>query len=262
MHPYYVDNQAEITIYHGDCLAVLPTLPAQSVDAVICDPPYGTTACPWDCPIPFAPMWAELRRLITPCGAIVLFGSQPFTSACIMSNPGWFKYTWIWQKNRFSNYNNVPFQPGKIHEDIIVFSPAAAAFSTRDTMRYYPQLREGAPWKRHETGIITNHRFHTPKRPMLRSRSGGRYPTSILPFPVIQHTTHGTQKPLELIAYLIKTYTNKADMVLDFTVGSGTTLEAAKLLGRRAIGIEIEERYCDIAARRLQQEVLDLAEVA
>lgn len=242
---------SEYTLYHGDCLDVLPTLESGSIDCVCADPPYGTTACKWDSVIPFDPMWKELKRIIKPRGAIVLFGSQPFTSALVMSNPRWFKYTWVWRKNKFTNYNNVPFQPGKAHEDIVVFSQAAASYSTNETMIYNPQKSAAAPWTRRDTGITTNYQLHTAKRAMARTSAGGRFPHSVIHFDVVQRTKHGTQKPLALLEYLIRTYTNEGDTVLDFTMGSGTTGHACGNLGRRFVGIERDKDYFDIAADRI-----------
>lgn len=245
--PYYQHNG--ITIYHGNCLDILPTIDAQSIDAVIADPPYGTTACAWDSVIPFEPMWRELKRIIKPRGAIVLFGSQPFTSALVMSNPGMFKYSWVWDKKNSSGYLDAKKRPMRRHEDVNVFGDGA--------VNYYPIMRKGVlrrkggmqnpsqVWRKHSSTVSVNDDY---------------YPTSIIEITNANRTEkeHPTQKPLALLEYLIQTYTNEGDTVLDFTFGSGTTLRAAKNLGRRAIGIELDERYCDIAARRLSQEVMEL----
>lgn len=249
MRPYYQDNL--VTLYHGDCLEVMLQLEAQSFDAVITDEPYGTTNCAWDSIIPFDAMWTCLRRLVKPKGAIVLFGSQPFTSALVMSNLTWFKYSWVWEKNSVTNFYNTPFQPGKIHEDIVVFSDGAASYSPLGNMTYNPQMERGEPWRKRDTGRATKYRFHTPKRERVNKNNGERCPKSIINFPIVQRTWHETEKPLELMEYLVKTYTNEGDLLLDFTCGSGTTLRAAKNLKRQSVGIELLEEYCQVAVKRL-----------
>ena len=246
MQPYYDDKG--ITIFCGDCLKVMPGLEAQSFDAIITDPPYGTTACAWDTVIPFAPMWGELRRLIRPRGAIALFGSQPFTSALVMSNPGWFRYEWVWDKRLPTGFLDAERKPLKRHENIIVFSDGRA--------EYRPIMRTGQ--LRHKGSARRSDIYGRYER-TAGKYDDQYYPTSILDFSGADRTDrHPTQKPLALMEYLILTYTDSGACVLDFTMGSGTTLRAAKNLGRRAVGIELEEKYCSIAARRLQQEVMEL----
>lgn len=255
MQPYY--QHADITIYHGDCLNVLPTLDTQSVDAVIADPPYGTTACNWDSVIPFEPMWKELKRIIKSRGAIVLFGSQPFTSALVMSNPGWFRHSWVWNKRKAANFLFGNIQPLKITEDVIVFCEGQMTYNPIKT------INPNGPEKPGRSGIGNTIFDHLPNAPK-QSKPGRNYeadkllPVNIVEFSKPSVPIHPTQKPVALLEYLIQTYTNEGDTVLDFTMGSGTTLRAAKNLGRKAIGIEIEEKYCEIAARRLSQEVFAL----
>ena len=248
MKPYY--DHGGITIYHGDCLDILPTLPAQSIDAVICDPPYGVTNCAWDSVIPFEPMWHELKRLIKPRGAIVLFGSQPFTSALVMSNPTWFRYEWVWDKKLPTGYLDANRKPLKRHENIVVFCAERPS--------YNPIMRKGVA--RTKGGMKAPSPIYSKANSTQKFNDDNYYPTSILEISNADRSgLHPTQKPLDLMEYLIATYTNEGDTVLDFTVGSGTTLRAAKNLNRRAIGIELDERYCEIAARRLSQEVMVLA---
>jgi DNA modification methylase len=244
--PFY-DHEG-ITIYLGDALAVMAELPPASVDAVICDPPYGTTACAWDTVIPFAPMWAQVKRLLRPRGACVLFGSQPFTSALVMSNPGWFKYEWVWEKTNAVDFALAAIRPRKMHENIVVFAEQGHT--------YNPQMEKGAAYVDRPRRRTNN--IHGSVMPNLGiTNSGTRYPSSVRRMSNGNNgAVHPTQKPLALLEYLILTYTNVGDVVLDFTIGSGTTLRAAKNLGRKAIGVELEERYCEIAARRLSQEVL------
>jgi site-specific DNA-methyltransferase (adenine-specific) len=247
MQPYYQDDA--VTIYHGDCLEVMAVLPDASIDAVICDPPYGTTACTWDSVIPFVPMWERLKRLIKSRSPIVLFGSQPFTSALIMSNPQQFRYEWVWDKRLAGNPFVARYQPLKVHENILVFS--------REAHNYNPQMRIGQMKQKGggysklfgvDCTITRNDQYHPTS--IVAHSNGDRNGKTIY---------HPTQKPLALMEYLVNTYTNAGDTVLDFTCGSGTTLRAAKNLNRRAVGIEQSEHYCEIAARRMAQEVLVLA---
>ena len=243
-------------LYQGDCLEVMATLEAQSVDAIICDPPYGTTACKWDSVIPFEPMWAQLKRLIKPRGAIVLFGSQPFTSALVMSNPGMFKYQYVWRKSksRIANYAMVKDMPGKIHEDIVVFSAGMIAHNSTSKMTYNPQ---GAT--RIDTPIVydyggTKGGQHLPNRKPQKIpgvQEFTNYPTTIIDIPSETRFIHPTQKPLALLEYLVKTYTNDDQTVLDFTMGSGTTGHACANTGRRFIGIERDAGYFAIAQQRI-----------
>lgn len=262
MTPYY--EREGVTIYNGDCLEVMPSLEPQSVDCIIADMPYGTTECAWDAIIPLAPMWEQVKRVIKPLGAIVLFASQPFTTVLIASNMEQFKYTWVWKKSLGANFMNAKNRPIPIHEDICVFSPGTVANRSPRRMTYNPQ------------GLI--HRPHHKKRlAPATAKAGGfirqrpshvaaydveyiNYPKSVIQFANPNHdNVHRTQKPLPLLEYLVLTYSNPGDLVLDFTMGSGTTLEAAKILGRRAIGIDIDPAWCDEAANRLIQDVLPLA---
>lgn len=246
MKPYYEHNG--ITIYCGDCLEVMPHL--EPTDAIITDPPYGTTACSWDTVIPFDPMWTNVKRLIKPSGAVVLFGSQPFTSTLIMSNLKWFKYEWIWEKSNAVDFATATIRPRKMHENIMVFS--------KNGHTYHPQMTKGQPYI--DKPRKRTNRVHGSVMPKLGiTNMGTRYPSSVIKRSNPNNEgLHPTQKPLDLMQYLVLTYTQPNDLVLDFTCGSGTTLVAAKQLGRRAIGIELEEKYCEIAAQRLSQEVMQL----
>ena len=231
-------------LHLGDCLDVLPTLEAQSVDAIICDPPYGTTACKWDAVIPFEPMWREIKRVLRPRGACVLFGSQPFTSALVMSNPKWYRHSWVWEKQKPTNFLQVKRQPLRSHEDITVFC--------RFGVRYHPQgLRFVS---------VKNGRKNKAARGVYRNVQGadyvqtvGNYPRSVLKFNTDTTSPHPTAKPLSLLEYLVKTYTDEGDTVLDFTMGSGTTGHACMNLGRRFIGIERDAGYFAIAQRRIAE---------
>jgi len=229
----------------GDCLELMKDIPDGSVDMILTDPPYGTTACKWDSVIPFEPMWEQLKRIIKPNGAIVLTASQPFTSALVMSNPKMFRYEWVWEKSRCSNPYVAKFQPLKVHENVLVFGNAK---------NYFPQKTEGAKYTiskksggRVAGDIKTNNNSFTGKT------SSGRYPRSVqrISNPSLSVGLHPTQKPVSLMEYLIKTYTNEGETVLDFTMGSGTTGVACKNLGRSFIGIEKDAGYFEIAKQRL-----------
>ena len=243
-------SSTEYRLHHGDCLEILPTLPAQSVDAIIADPPYGTTACKWDSVIPLAPMWAELKRVIKPRGAIVLFAAQPFTSALVMSNAEWYRHTWIWRKPMGTNYLNANRDPLKVHEDIVTFSDGYAT--------YVPQMRRGIPY-RATSGSVGDFVRDKTVGGWQTINSGLRYPISVLEYNQVKDAEHPTQKPVDLLRYLIRTYTNEGDTVLDFTMGSGSTGVAAMKEGRRFVGIELDAGYFDIAKRRIGEAVTDVA---
>lgn len=219
-----------ITLHHGDCLDIMPTLPDRLFDAIIADLPYGTTACKWDNVIPFVDLWIQYKRLIKRRGAVVLFGNQPFTSALVMSNIEWFRYSWVWFKNRATRYLDCNRMPLKACEDICVFS--SVGYHT-----YNPVMREGAPDNGGIGGNAEHYQHH--KKREMRRVADDRYPINMLQFPVIQgKNLHPTQKPIALLEYLIRTYTNPGDIVLDNTMGSGTTMVACVHTGRNGIGIE------------------------
>lgn len=238
-----------IDLYHGDCLDVLPTLPSASVDAVIADTPYGTTQCSWDSVIPFEPMWKELKRLIKPRGAIVLFGSQPFTSALVMSNPEWFKYEWVWEKNEATGHLDANRRPMRAHEQVLVFAAGQTTYNPQKTTGHEPTRSGNTKYG------ITNSPIYRPN--IIEIKYQGvttRYPRSVQRFAkphISEGLLHPTQKPLALLEYLVKTYTNEGDTVLDFTFGSCTTGVACVNLGRNFIGIEKDAGYFEIAERRI-----------
>ena len=223
----------------GDCLELMKDIPDGSVDMILTDPPYGTTACKWDSVIPFEPMWEQLKRVIKPNGAIVLTASQPFTSALVMSNPKMFKYEWIWDKKIAGNPLLAKYQPLKTHENICVFSKA--------THNYYPKMRKG------KLRIKGGGRSKLLNMDMSKSFNDDYYPISIIESSNAKRGVHPTQKPVALFEYLIKTYTNEGQTVLDFTMGSGTTGVACKNLGRDFIGIELDKDYFNIAKERIEK---------
>lgn len=252
-----------ITLLRGDCLEILPTIADKSVDAVICDLPYGTTSCKWDVVIPFAPLWEQLNRVCK--GAIVLFATEPFTSALIMSNRKMYRQKLTWLKTRPTNVFNAKKQFMNWTEDIVVFYKKPPVFN--------PQMRtdgkfSGTKIQRNNhnrsNGVFGKTGEH--KDYIHKSNGGLFYPKSVLEFSNVHHGDscyHPTQKPVALMEYLIKTYTNGGDCVLDCTMGSGSTMVACANTGRRGIGIELMQEYYDIAVKRVKdaqaQLKLDLA---
>ena len=242
----------------GDCLDIMPTLPAGSVDAIITDLPYGTTACAWDEIIPFAPMWEQVKRVLKPRGAFVTTASQPFTSALVMSNTDWFKYCLVWEKTRATGHVHAKNKPMKKHEDVLVFSSGTTVHASQSATRmtYNPQgmIRKDAPTVRKAGGTSNSVMSARPShRDVLQEFTN--FPTSIVAVPSEGATVHPTQKPVALMEYLIRTYTNAGDTVLDFTMGSGTTGVACARTGRRFIGIERDPEYFKIASERIMSEM-------
>jgi len=228
----------------GDCLERMKEIPDGSVDLVLTDPPYGTTACKWDAVIPFADMWREVRRVLKLNGAAVFTASQPFTSAIVMSNPSEFRHSWVWQKNRAANVLTARFGPMKRHEDVVVFGKKAPT--------YYPQLRKGKPYRAFKSATAKIGEVHGGQASVHKDNPEGLLqPISIIDFTLDRDRLHPTQKPVALMEYLIRTYTNEGETVLDFTMGSGTTGVAAMNTGRRFIGIERDETYFQIASDRI-----------
>jgi site-specific DNA-methyltransferase (adenine-specific) len=239
-----------IKLKQGNCLELMPQIPSGSVDMILCDLPYGTTACKWDTVIPFEPLWAEYKRIIKKNGAIVLFGSQPFTSALVMSNVDMFKYQWVWEKSKASNFLLARKQPLKAHEDICVFFAEQAI--------YNPQKTEGKPYKgegRSKKGSKSDVVNDVPNPTFRNDNEGDRFPRSVQYFKTSESekigALHPTQKPVALCEYLIKTYTNEGEWVLDNCMGSGTTGVACVNTNRNFIGIEQEEKYFIIAKQRI-----------
>ena len=238
------------TFVNADCFDVFPFIEDKSIDAIICDLPYGTTACKWDSILPLDKLWCEYNRIIKPNGAIILNSSEPFTSVLICSNLKYFRYKWVWDKvNRYTGYANANKMPLKRHEDIVVFY--------RKLPTYNKQMIDGKPYKYTRKKNKEQHLGQNG----LTDRVGGSVDGKRNPFDIISITgdnkkengLHPTQKPLELMEYLIKTYTNENDTVLDNTMGSGTTNLACIKLNRKSIGIEKEKQYYDVAVRRASE---------
>ncbi len=230
-------------LFQGDCLDIMPLIPDKSVQLILADLPYGTTACKWDSILDLNLLWKQYKRIIKDNGAIVLTASQPFTTKLISSNYEMFRYEWIWEKTLFSNFALVKKQPAKLHENILVFYKKQPI--------YNPQMQEGKPYtdkpRKRTMGIIDD---AIGIKKAIENK-GERYPSSVQKYSNGNNgTKHPTQKPLELMKYLIKTYSNENDMVLDNTMGSGTTCLASKELNRKFIGIEKEPKYYEIACQR------------
>ena len=232
-----------INLMLGDCLERMKEIPDGSVDMILADPPYGTTACKWDVVIPFEPMWKQIKRIIKPNGAICLFGSEPFSSHLRMSNIEMFKYDWIWNKKLGGNGVLAKKQPLKIHEICSVFNSAI----------YYPQKTKGKMRTKMFNGK-TNTEILNTQSDCSEYKNDLYYPTSIQEFTMAnlrRKRLHPTQKPVALLEYLIKTYTQENETVLDFVMGSGTTGVACMNTNRKFIGIEKDETYFKIAQDRI-----------
>jgi site-specific DNA-methyltransferase (adenine-specific) len=234
------------TIYKGDCLEVMHEIPEGSVDAIITDLPYGTTACAWDTVIPFAPMWEAVKHVLKSDGVFVTTSSQPFTSLLVCSNLKWFRYDWIWEKTKASGHLNANRKPMKNHEEVLVFG-----FSG---LKYNPQGLLNGIFKNGRVANMTGKVYGEYNHKPISQK--GNFPKTILkiPNPSQSGHLHPTQKPVALMEYLIRTYTNKGDTVLDMCIGSGTTAVAAFREGRKWIGIEKDPEIFDTACQRIKQE--------
>jgi site-specific DNA-methyltransferase (adenine-specific) len=251
-------SEGKKEILLGDCLELMKELPNKSIDAIICDLPYGTTACKWDTIIPFEPLWAQYERIIKPNGAIVLTASQPFTSALVMSNPKLFKYQWVWIKSKKTGFTNAKNRPLSQHEDVLVFSKANVANGSKIMMKYNPQglqplgkVRKGN--KNKSIGDTNGQKYYRPSQSKDYVQEFTNYPTTVLSVASEGKIMHPTQKPVELFEYLIKTYTNENDLVLDNCAGSCTTAIAALNTNRNYICMEKEERYYNIGLKRVKE---------
>ncbi len=231
------------SIVNADCLEAMKFIPDRSIDAIVCDLPYGITACKWDVVIPFEPLWEQYKRIIKPNGAICLFGSQPFTSALVMSNPKWFKYEWIWEKPQGINFQLVKHQPLKTHENILVFS--------NGRHNYYPQNLK--PISIHKSNKFKGGNLgHSGSEKIRHSylQTQCNYPKSVQRFQR-QTGIHPTQKNVPLIEYLIKTYSLENELILDNTAGSGTLAIAAINTNRQYICIEKDPHYFEVMRDRI-----------
>lgn len=242
-------------LYKGDCLELMKDIADKSVDMILCDLPYGTTQNKWDSVIPFEPLWKEYKRIIKDNGAIVLTAAQPFTSALVMSNPKMFKYDWIWKKPKGTGHLNAKKQPMRDKEDVLVFY--------RKQPTYNPQFTTGTPYK-NKAG-----KDHSAKNSMTGSygeytnfrydNDGKRYPKQVIEFGVVERgTIHPTQKPTELMEFMIKTYSNEGETVLDNCSGSGTTAISAINTNRKFILMEMDDKYFDVSGDRIEEHINSL----
>ncbi len=240
----------------GDCLEIMPQLPDKCFDMILCDLPYGTTACKWDTIIPFEPLWVQYKRVIKDNGAIVLTASQPFTSALVMSNIKWFKDEIIWEKERPTNILFMKKRVGKVHENVLVFYKQQPTYNPQMVPR--PGKHSISERERDLSKYDTNRHLTHPDQPKYRY-SKDYDPTVVYPRSVLKinrdtgKKNHPTQKPVELFEYLIRTYTNEGDLVLDNCIGSGTTAIAAMKSNRNFFGCDSSEEYVEIALNRVER---------
>lgn len=242
------------TIYNEDCMEGLKRIPDGSVDCIICDLPYGTTRNAWDSVIPLDELWVQYKRIIKERGAIVLFSQMPFTPVLAMSNLEMLKYEWIWEKEAGTGFLNSKHAPLKAHENILVFSKRAASPMGKgkiESMVYNPQFMRGKPYKTKKNRQSLNYNYSDAAETI---NDGSKYyPLDIISFNRDKDKFHPTQKPVSLLKYLVLTYSNKGDTILDNCMGSGTTALACIDTGRNFIGFEKEKKYFDIAMQRIAQ---------
>lgn len=255
------DDRKKEDILLGDCLELMKSIPDNSIDMILCDLPYGTTSCKWDIVIPFDKLWEQYKRIIKMNRAIVLFGDEPFSSFLRTSNTEWYKYDWYWRKSRPAGFTNAKLKPLKDIETISIFSNGTTANRSSKNMFYCPQGLEDCDinWSRPkiyldgDKGINPARKSHKLNRKIEKKG----YPRQILDFSNSNNKPlHPTQKPIDLLEYLIKTYTIEQELVLDNCAGSGSTLIAAKKLNRQFIGMEKEEKYYRICLERLNSTIL------
>jgi DNA modification methylase len=239
----------ESKIINGECIHEMSKIPNGSIDMILCDLPYGTTQCKWDTIIPFNDLWEQYVRIIKPNGAIVLTACQPFTSNLVMSKPNLFRYSLVWEKSKSTGYLNSKKMPMRSHEDILVFY--------KNLPIYNPQMTEGLPYDKGKANRPTDVYREQKGEIHVKNVTGLRYPRSVQYFKTAESegkVYHPTQKPISLMEWLIKTYTNENDIVLDNCIGSGTTAIAAIRTNRRYIGIELDVNFYNITNQRIEEE--------
>ena len=244
-----------LTLHQGDALELLNTLPAGSVDSVILDPPYGITKLPWDQPLPWSTLWTELHRITPPTANLLIFSQQPLTSELIISNRAAFRYELIWQKTRATGFLDARCRPLRAHENILLFCQQWRGAGNRMKATYQPQMTPGTPYhKRRVNDRRGNRAVHygsssDPYQPTINA-TGERFPHSVISLPSVNEHGHPTAKPVELLRWLIRTYTRSGEVILDCCMGYGSTGIAARREGRRFIGIEKDPAiFCQAQAR-------------
>ena len=276
----YLQNMHNVDLINGDCLVEMKSIEEHSIDLILCDLPYGTTdrkgseskknagsrLLKWDTVIPLDELWLEYKRVLKPRGAVVLTADQPFTSKLILSNVEWFKYEWIWKKKKTTGFLLANYRPMKQTEDVVVFSPAGAAAASKNgkNMTYNPQgLIEKRVKKKNNPKrlgkFLHNPKFMGENNKLLHEteyeQKYTNYPSEIIEFGLDKNVVHPTQKPVALMEYLIKTYSNENETVLDNCMGSGTTGVACVNTNRNFIGIEQDEKYYNIAKSRINESI-------
>lgn len=243
---------SEVKLLQGDCLELMSNIPDESIDMVLADLPYGSTKNKWDSQIPLDQLWEGYKRIIKPRGCIALFAQVPFAQILGASNLEMLKYEWIWEKPMSTGRLNCNFAPMKAHENILIFSKSAACYvkDKSRAMKYFPQMTEGSPYIVKYRGNSTNYDMKW-QRQITTINNGTRYPRDVQKFTHDKDKYHPTQKPVALLEYLIRTYTEEGDTVLDNVMGSGSTGVAAVNTGRNFIGIELDENYFNIAKERI-----------
>lgn len=239
------------SVIHGDCLEVMKDIPDKSIDMILCDLPYGTTACKWDTVIPFDPLWEQYERIIKDNGAIVLFGSEPFSSQLRASNLNIYKYDWYWKKSKAQGFFNVKKMPLKSIETISVFYKKLPVYNPQGILPFGKEIKN-PKGKLDNANHISGHNGGSLKTNSY-VREFTNYPNQLLEFSTVTRPVHNTQKPVELVEYLIRTYTNDGETILDNAAGSGTTAIAAMNTNRNYILIEKEKEYIDIINNRIKE---------
>lgn len=260
---YYISKNKGLLL-NGDCLEMMKEIPDKSIDLIVADLPFGTTPASWDKTLPMDKLWEQYKRIIKPNRAIVLFGQQPFTSLLISSNIDMWKYNWIWEKDNGTNFMNSHYQPLKITEDICVFGSGATSFTkNNNNLIYNPQFEKGKPYtitsgqQKSNSAVVRGGKGGREDVGGYKTENDGkRYPKNLIKFNRDKDKLHPTQKPVALLEYLIKTYSNENDLVLDNTAGSCTTAVACENTNRRWLCMEYLSEYCEIGKQRL----IDLTE--
>ena len=245
---------SKVKLIHGECIETMSKMKDGYFDMILCDPPYGTTACKWDSVIPFEPLWAHYWRVLKPNGAVVLTAAQPFTTVLISSQIDRYKYSWIWEKSKVTGFMQAKNQPLRNHEDVCVFGRFASSAQHFQGV-YNPQGAKSVGVVEYSNARKADHFTGDRKPGKTESMTG--YPRSVLRIPSEGKTVHPTQKPVALMEYLIRTYTNEGETVLDNCMGSGTTGVACVNTNRNFVGIELDEKYFKIAEERINKALSD-----